>query len=141
MLKPGKRKAKSKRKPVSRRATRIRARKRNPSYPNIEKSGFRKGEYVGYALGTVWRIHRVAGVWHATSLAGGHRLQGQTLAHVSTLLSLRDGRKSNPAPGYRYRILADGAELATFKARAHATQYGRALARAHPAWKVQLGQR
>ena len=25
---------------------------------NIEQSGFRKGEYVGYALGTIWRITR-----------------------------------------------------------------------------------
>jgi hypothetical protein len=24
--------------------------------PNIEKSAFKKGEYVGYALGRVWRI-------------------------------------------------------------------------------------
>ena len=26
------------------------------NYPNIEKSGFRKGEYVGYSNGKVYRI-------------------------------------------------------------------------------------
>lgn len=28
------------------------------NYPNIEKSGFRKGEYVGYSEGKVYRISR-----------------------------------------------------------------------------------
>ena len=38
------------------------------SYPNIEKSAFRKGEYVGYAEGKVYRITRSNssfGDWHA----------------------------------------------------------------------------
>lgn len=26
--------------------------------PNIEKSGFHRGEYVGYAAGIVWRIRK-----------------------------------------------------------------------------------
>jgi hypothetical protein len=40
------------------------------NYQNIEKSAFHKGEYVGYALGTVWRIRKtnsVYGSWIATS--------------------------------------------------------------------------
>ena len=28
------------------------------SYPNIEKSAFRKGEYVGYSAGKVYRISK-----------------------------------------------------------------------------------
>lgn len=37
---------------------------------NIEKSGFRRSQYVGYGLGKVWTIKRVrhAGVWRATAL-------------------------------------------------------------------------
>lgn len=31
---------------------------------NIEKSGFRKGEYVGYANG-VWRIRKLPGGWRS----------------------------------------------------------------------------
>jgi len=32
---------------------------------NIEKSGFRRGEYVGYGAGIVWRIARNGGPWIA----------------------------------------------------------------------------
>jgi hypothetical protein len=38
------------------------------NYPNIEKSGFRKGEYVGYANGKVFRISKTNssfGSWFA----------------------------------------------------------------------------
>ena len=38
------------------------------SYPNIEKSAFRKGEYVGYSEGKVFRITKSNssfGNWHA----------------------------------------------------------------------------
>jgi len=37
-------------------------------YSNIEKSAFRRGEYVGYAAGCVWRIQRCNssyGNWYA----------------------------------------------------------------------------
>lgn len=39
------------------------------SFPNIEKSGFHPGEYVGYANSRVWRIRKVAGAdrWRATA--------------------------------------------------------------------------
>ena len=38
------------------------------SFPNIEKSGFHKGQYVGYAAGMVWRIKKTNssyGAWCA----------------------------------------------------------------------------
>ena len=34
---------------------------------NIEKSGFRRGEYVGYGSGTVWRIVKNGKLWNATA--------------------------------------------------------------------------
>lgn len=40
------------------------------NYPNIEKSGFRKGEYIGYSNGRVYRITRSNssfGNWHAAN--------------------------------------------------------------------------
>lgn len=36
-----------------------------PSFPNINKSAFRKGEYVGYSAGAVWRIRRSGRNWQA----------------------------------------------------------------------------
>ena len=60
--------------------------------PNIEKSGFRAGEYVGYACGTVWRIRRDAKVWRA--LARDKCVPGyisrRTLAELSDALSSWD---------------------------------------------------
>lgn len=36
------------------------------SYPNIDKSAFRKGEYVGYCEGKVYRIRKAErGYWFA----------------------------------------------------------------------------
>lgn len=40
------------------------------NYPNIEKSMFRRGEYVGYAKGKVFRITKTNssfGNWHAAN--------------------------------------------------------------------------
>ena len=37
-------------------------------YLNIDKSAFRKGEYVGYADGT-WRIRRAAVGWRAQRMS------------------------------------------------------------------------
>jgi hypothetical protein len=40
------------------------------SYPNIDKSAFRKGEYVGYANGKVFHITKSkasSGNWHAVN--------------------------------------------------------------------------
>ena len=42
---------------------------------NIEKSGFRRGEYVGYAAGLVWRITKSTssfGSWQARPLDCAH---------------------------------------------------------------------
>lgn len=36
------------------------------NYPNIDKSAFRKGEYVGYSAGKVYRIRKAeCGYWFA----------------------------------------------------------------------------
>jgi hypothetical protein len=40
------------------------------NYPNIEKSAFRRGEYVGYSSGKVFRITKSNssfGNWHAAN--------------------------------------------------------------------------
>ena len=55
-------------------------------YSNIDKSAFRKGQYVGYAIGKVWRIYKDAnGRWHAT--AQGRIIFGATLRDVSEQLA------------------------------------------------------
>ncbi len=60
--------------------------------PNIEKSAFRRGEYVGYAHG-VWRIKRAAdprfGVWVAVHRDDPNRtpLAAGTLEGISQKLS------------------------------------------------------
>jgi hypothetical protein len=53
---------------------------------NIEKSAFRRGEYVGYACG-VWHIVGSAGAWRATKREGGDVLSAGTLADLSTKLA------------------------------------------------------
>ena len=56
-------------------------------YSNIDKSAFRKGQYVGYAIGKVWRIYKDAssGFWYATSQ--GKLVSGNTLRDVSEKLA------------------------------------------------------
>ena len=56
-------------------------------YPNIEKSGFRRGEYIGYADG-VWRIFRWGTGWRAfCRLHADHiNLYADTLRDMSALL-------------------------------------------------------
>jgi hypothetical protein len=62
------------------------------SFPNIDKSGFKVGEYVGYALGTVWRIRKEGKVWSA-AIKGPFRnvgcvfLRAKRLADISDMLS------------------------------------------------------
>lgn len=58
---------------------------------NIEKSAFKKGEYVGYANG-VWRIRRRPGKlgWRADK--GGASVYGRTLKEVSGELAKIGGR-------------------------------------------------
>jgi hypothetical protein len=40
------------------------------SFHNLEKSGFYRGQYVGYGAGLVWRIKRIGRVWSAFPSAG-----------------------------------------------------------------------
>lgn len=55
---------------------------------NIEKSGFHRGEYVGYGGGTVWRVYRHAKtVWYAVPRDNFlSRISASTLAGLSTKL-------------------------------------------------------
>lgn len=57
------------------------------SLPNIEKSSFRPGEYVGYFDG-VWRIVRHSGIWRALHQGGKYwAVEARTLAELSELLA------------------------------------------------------
>ncbi len=53
---------------------------------NIEKSVFRKGEYVGYAAGLVWHIRKDGREWVAIAEGAGRRLRMPTLALLSVAL-------------------------------------------------------
>ena len=60
--------------------------------PNIEKSAFRRGEYVGYSDAGVWHIKRSnssCGNWWAMCIADNqrHQLWGHTLKQLSAKLS------------------------------------------------------
>ena len=55
-------------------------------YHNIEKSGFHKGQYVGYADGA-WRIMRNGiGTWSAYKREGIGYYQAHTLREISRRL-------------------------------------------------------
>jgi hypothetical protein len=55
--------------------------------PNIEPSGFRRGEYVGYFDGP-WRIVKVSGMWRAIHGQGKYwSVESRTLCELSTLLN------------------------------------------------------
>lgn len=53
---------------------------------NIEKSAFRKGEYVGYAAGYVWHIRKDGREWVAIAQGAARRLRMPTLALLSVAL-------------------------------------------------------
>lgn len=53
---------------------------------NIEKSAFRRGEYVGYASGLVFRVIRVNGGWQAVSRDNKVSRTMPTLALLSVAL-------------------------------------------------------
>ena len=60
------------------------------SFPNIDKSGFRRGEYVGYGGQHVWRItNGMNGGWLAQTV-GGQCFYKPTLAEISEKLSSLD---------------------------------------------------
>jgi len=59
-------------------------------YLNIEKSAFRKSEYVGYASGRVYRIMRDDRGWYALNRDGtdaGSYLHRRTLKEMSAALA------------------------------------------------------
>lgn len=61
------------------------------NHHNIDKSAFRKGEYVGYCHG-VWRIWRDGKVWQANSRTimgcpAGRTVYGRTLEDISRELA------------------------------------------------------
>jgi hypothetical protein len=56
------------------------------NYTNIEKSSFRKGEYVGYACGLIWSIRKDGREWVATAHGAGMRLIAPSLAMLSVAL-------------------------------------------------------
>lgn len=60
---------------------------RNPIPHNVERSGFHRGEYVGYGSGLVWRIRRrEGGGWNAFA-NGSHGFRfGDTLAAIGAKL-------------------------------------------------------
>lgn len=62
--------------------------------PNIEKSKFHKGEYVGYNAAGVWRIERLSyhswGKWRAVSSCRQWLYYGFTLADLSAKLKARE---------------------------------------------------
>lgn len=67
----------------------------NPKdYPNIEKSAFKRGEYVGYGNG-VWRIFRWGSGWRAVKREGGHTIDGATLGDLSEQLA-HEAAQKNP---------------------------------------------
>ncbi len=79
-------------------------RRENPkSHPNIEKSGFRRGEYVGYSDG-VWRITGGSGSWRAVKLAPRSRepavpyqsLTAATMEELSRKLTAAEPKRTNP---------------------------------------------
>jgi hypothetical protein len=60
--------------------------------PNIDKSAFRRGEYVGYSSG-IWRIKRDGPVWNATKRdAPFSILSASTLRELSEELAAWETR-------------------------------------------------
>jgi hypothetical protein len=53
---------------------------------NIEKSAFRRGEYVGYGGGYVWRIMKHDSGWYAYARDGKGLLRGLRLKDLQAQL-------------------------------------------------------
>ena len=67
--------------------------------PNIEKSAFRRGEYVGYACGMLWHIRRSTSsyrTWYAVCRDDDRMpfLYGSALRELSARLAGHEGRKA-----------------------------------------------
>lgn len=61
---------------------------RGGSYPNIDRSGFRKGQHVGYGDGT-FRITNLGTGYLATEQRTGESFRGDSLGHMSSILTDR----------------------------------------------------
>lgn len=76
------------------------------NYDNIEKSEFKKGEYVGYGSGAVWRIVKSGKMWDASSHGGEESAHSfyrrKTLNEISDAISGKvnklSSREENPVP-------------------------------------------
>lgn len=61
-----------------------------PSYPNIDRSGFRPGEYVGYAHGA-WKIYRIDPYeWRCLPMYGVHADVAAKYPYGFTAATLRE---------------------------------------------------
>ena len=71
---------------------------------NIERSGFHRGQYVGYGRGTVWKIKRSGEGWEASprDSSMGH-VHGRTLSEVSRKI---EGGASRDAKHETHRFTA-----------------------------------
>ena len=62
------------------------------SLPNIEKSGFHRGQYVGYGDGKVWRIvrwHKGDKLWRAAARKrGSPDWDGSPFVYAATLVEM-----------------------------------------------------
>jgi len=58
---------------------------------NIDRSAFRRGEYVGYGAGTVSRIVRMSGGWFATARDYSAAIHAPTLSEVSSQIEAHKG--------------------------------------------------
>ena len=68
----------------------------SPQWRNMEKSGFRKGQFIGYGGGNVYRISRISGGYIAINQnRATDSFQGKTLSDISFELMDRDV-KTNP---------------------------------------------
>lgn len=75
---------------------------KNPKdFPNIEKSGFHRGEYVGYG-GGVWRIVRYGKGWNAGRKDPQAHFTAPTLEEVSKILTTY-AEKKNPGESWHER--------------------------------------
>jgi hypothetical protein len=81
--------------PASRKGSKVR------SFPNIEKSAFKKGAYVGYGHNSVYMITGGSGYWRATRQSGNGpaTLSAASLGEMSAALELKDNPRSKKKRG------------------------------------------
>ncbi len=69
------------------------------SYPNLEKSGFHPGQYVGYSEGAVFRIRRIPNSkrWQATQQNGPACFSRNSLGAIAAKLEEMTRESRNAA--------------------------------------------